>query len=169
MREGRKPTHQLDVSSSSIGAGQGPRRCRGQTDFAQRVDIGIMVDYYDVDGEKDMNCPECGDNAIPFVKAWIAGPWFHLSCPGCHAKLKVHKAGLSRFSSYVIGVSISILIVLGKFGVCWNPTVFVSAAILLLTLDFFIDRKFVVLKKTPCGIRTQKNAPVASNGAKQPQ
>ncbi len=96
-----------------------------------------------------MKCPECGNNTIPFVKAWIAGPWFHLDCPGCHAKLKVHKPGLSRFSSYIIGVSIGILIILWKFDIYWSPAVFVSAAVLLLVLDFFIDRKLVVLKKTP--------------------
>jgi len=100
-----------------------------------------------------MKCPECGDNAIPFFKAWVVGRWFRLGCPGCHAKLKVHKAGLSRFSSYVIGISIGILIVLGKFGVYWNPAVFVLAAVLLLMLDFFIDRKFVVLTKIPPGGR----------------
>ena len=106
--------------------------------------------YYGVDGEKDMKCPECGDNTIPFFKAWLAGPWFHLNCPGCRARLKVHKAGLSRFSSYVVGVSIGVLIILGKCGIYQSPTVFVLAAVLLIMLDFLIDRKFVILKKTPC-------------------
>jgi len=113
-----------------------------------RVDISIIVDYY-VDGEEDMKCPECDNNAIPFVRAWLAGPLFHIDCPGCHARLKVYKTGLSRFSSYVIGVSIGILIILWKYDVYWNPTVFVLAAVLLLILDFFIDRKFMILKRTP--------------------
>jgi ribosomal protein S27E len=108
-----------------------------------------MVDYYDVDGEKGMKCPECGNNKIPFIKAWIAGSWFNLACPGCHAKLKVHKTGLSRFSSCVIGISIGILIILWKFNVYHSPTVFVPAAIFLLVLDLFIDRKFMILKKRP--------------------
>ena len=107
-----------------------------------------MVYYYDAYGEKNVKCPECDDNSIPFVKAWLASPWFRLRCPRCRAKLKVHKTGLSRFSSYVVGISIGVLIGLGISDVYWSPIIFASATILLLTLDFFIDRKFVALKKS---------------------
>jgi hypothetical protein len=102
-----------------------------------------------LNGEKNVKCPECGNNTIPFVKAWMAGPLFRFNCPGCHMKLKVHKASISRFSSIFIGVLIGALISLWILNICRNPAVFVPAAALLVALDILIDRKFIVLKKRP--------------------
>jgi hypothetical protein len=99
---------------------------------------------------KDMNCPECGNNAVPFIRAWLIGPWFHFDCPRCHTKLKVHKIGLGRFSSYIISVPIGVLIVLGMWDVYRSLPVFVLVTAVLLMLDFLIDSKFIILEKTSC-------------------
>jgi hypothetical protein len=96
-----------------------------------------------------MDCPECGNNAVSFIKAWFVGPWFHLDCPGCHAKLKVQKTGPGRFSSCILGAPIGILIALWVWDIYWSLSVFVFVAVLLLMLDLLIDRKFLILKSSP--------------------
>jgi hypothetical protein len=107
-----------------------------------------------------MNCAACGDNTIPFLKAWIAGPWFKLKCPRCQATLRPCKAGAAKFSSYALSIPWGILGGLGLSGIYWSLPTFLTVVVATIILDILIDSRTVSLTAdSQSGISEENTAP----------
>ncbi len=92
-----------------------------------------------------MKCPACLSDRISSFTVWIGAPYWHIHCSGCRSVFKPEKAGIVRFSTYLLALPAGIMIFFGVFGFYWNMLLFLITCVITLTLDYCIDMKYIQL------------------------
>lgn len=92
-----------------------------------------------------MKCPACLRGNIPMIKVWFFVPYFRITCKDCDAKLRVRKSGVGKFSSFILGVPLGLLVGCGFTGVFWRLDLFLVATAIIFLTDFLIDVRYAKL------------------------
>ena len=89
----------------------------------------------------DIKCPACGSQLCSFTKLWLtANPFKKIRCKQCGKQFKATKTGIIKYSSYLIGLLVGILLitVLEEIIPVWA----LIGIIPFIVIDYILDSKF---------------------------